>query len=244
MKHALFSIMLWVFCVRAGTIGLTYNDAALRLATQPSTKVQTPAAPVFQTQPALERKSVGTALLLSLLVPGAGEYYAGEKGQAQFFFGVEIAAWAAWLFNGAYYQSLRADYQAYAATHAALGPAGKDDQFWIDIGKFDDVYAFNDKRLQDRQPERVYDPVAYNWQWDSRDNRFTYDRRRLNAAAIKDRQLIYTTAIILNHLVSAINGMRLVRRFNARLASGTSYQFFTGRPASGDGVTLGLMARF
>ncbi|HED11644.1 MAG TPA: hypothetical protein ENJ10_13210 [Caldithrix abyssi] len=190
-------------------------------------------------------KSTGVALLLSLVLPGAGEYYAGETGQAQFFLGVEIAAWGALLFNNSYYNSLRSDYQAYAGVHAGVkGSGDKDDQFWIDIGKFDDVYAFNEKRLQDRRPERLYDPEQTVWQWDATDNRLTYDLKRLKASAIKDRRLIYASAILLNHLVSAVNSIRLTRRHNNRLARGAEYRFFVDTPGSAPAVTLGLMARF
>lgn len=37
----------------------------------------------------------GKALLLSAIVPGAGEYYSGHKLRAAAFFAVEVAAWAA-----------------------------------------------------------------------------------------------------------------------------------------------------
>ncbi|MDP8228184.1 MAG: DUF5683 domain-containing protein [Candidatus Electryoneaceae bacterium] len=37
----------------------------------------------------------GKALLLSAIIPGAGEYYAGSKWRAALFFGIEVAAWTA-----------------------------------------------------------------------------------------------------------------------------------------------------
>ncbi len=189
-------------------------------------------------------KSVGTALMLSLLLPGTGEYYAGETTQARFFWGVEIAAWGALLFNNSYYNSLRSDYQAWAGVHAGVSASGKDDQYWIDIGKFDDIYAFNEKRLQDRRPERLYDPARYAWQWDTRDNRLTYDLKRLKASAIKDRRLIYASVILLNHLVSAVNSIRLVRAQNNRLTRRVDYRLFVDSPGNAPSVTLGLVARF
>ncbi len=243
-----------LFFVLYGLVGLlfaqssllNYNDDAFRMlnnsALDTFSAVEIALTVADEIVP--EKKSVGKALLLSLLLPGAGEYYAGETGQARLFFGLEAAAWAAWLFNRSYYYSLRKDYRAYAATHAALGDGVKDDQFWIDIGKFDDVYAFNEKRLQDRRPDRLYDPDELGWQWDDHENRLTYDRHRLRATGIKDRQIIFASAIVLNHLVSAVNGLRLVKRYNARLARGGGYRFYVHAPATGDGLTLGLTARF
>lgn len=41
-------------------------------------------------------KSPGKAFFLSLLVPGAGEYYAGKRKHAAVFFGLEALGWALW----------------------------------------------------------------------------------------------------------------------------------------------------
>ncbi len=242
--HILVSILfLWTVAGTAQPLALHYSN--LNLLAGDSLAKEGPAPGSAPSVNSAEgTKSTGMALLLSLVLPGAGEYYAGETTQARFFLGVEIAAWGALLFNNSYYNSLRSDYQAYAGVHAGVQTSGKDDQFWIDIGKFDDVYAFNEKRLQDRRVERLYDPRENGWQWDATDNRLTYDLKRLKASAIKDRRLIYASAIVLNHLVSAVNSIRLTRRHNSRLARGTEYRLFVDTPGSAPAVTLGLMARF
>ncbi len=241
IHHLIIAMLLTAAMGTAQPLTLHYSN--LNLMTGDSA-VGERASSLLQAGGVAGTKSTGTALLLSLVLPGAGEYYAGETTQARFFLGVEIAAWGALLFNNSYYNSLRSDYEAYAGVHAGVVTSGKDDQFWIDIGKFDDVYAFNEKRLQDRRVERLYDPQQNRWQWDTRDNRLTYDLKRLKASAIKDRRLIYASAILLNHLVSAVNSIRLTRQHNNRLARKAVYRLYVDTPGSAPAVTLGLRARF
>ena len=49
--------------------------------------------PEVQHRPA---KSPGKAFVLSLVVPGAGQYYAGNRKRAAVFFGLEVLGWALW----------------------------------------------------------------------------------------------------------------------------------------------------
>ncbi|MCB0282467.1 MAG: hypothetical protein H6627_10080 [Calditrichae bacterium] len=167
------------------------------------------------------RKSVGKALLYSLILPGAGEFYVGDASYGKFFLGMEIIVWGSYLFNQHQYSSLKGDYKAYASLHADVSKAGKDAQYWINIGKFDDIYNYNEQRRRDRRVDDIYEEVSGSkyWNWDSRDNRFTYDAKRLKAVSIKNREVYFVTGILVNHLVSAINAVRLARKHNRNLAS-------------------------
>lgn len=75
--------------------GLSYNYDAYRLSRQMMSSGQTPEepAPAGSITDEFEKKSPGKALLLSAIIPGAGEYYAGSKLKAALFFSLEIAAW-------------------------------------------------------------------------------------------------------------------------------------------------------
>jgi hypothetical protein len=171
------------------------------------------------------KKSVAKALFLSLILPGAGEYYVGETGYTKFFLGMEILGWSSIVFNRHYYSSLQKDYMAYARLHAGIDKKNKDDQYWIDVGKHDDIYSYNSTRVNQRRIEELYDENKNNyWQWDSRKNRYTYDAKRLNSVSIKDREIYMTIGILVNHLVSAVNAVRLARRHNKNLAQ-SSFQY-------------------
>lgn len=173
----------------------------------------------FQQIDSPDKKSVGKAMLFSLLIPGAGEYYVGETFYAKLFLGIEILGWSSIFFNRYYYNSMRKDYMAFATLHAGVNKKNKDDQFWIDIGKYDDIYSYNNKRVNQRRINELYDLNGVNyWRWDSFDNRYTYDLKRLKSVSIKNREIFITVGIVVNHLVSAINAVRLARRHNKNLA--------------------------
>ena len=68
-----------------------------------------------------ERKSPGKALMLSAIMPGAGELYAGSPLKAILFFGIEVGSWA----GVAIYQADGKDkedlFEKYADTHWSKG---------------------------------------------------------------------------------------------------------------------------
>lgn len=65
-----------------------------------------------------KKKSVGLGVLLSALIPGAGEFYGGNYLKAGIFFGVEILAWATFAYFESKGNKKEEEYQAYA------------DQYW------------------------------------------------------------------------------------------------------------------
>ena len=69
------------------TVPLKLTDFGLTGAGKPSFQANDNPASVA------ENLNPGTALLLSAILPGAGELYAGSKLKAGIFFAVEVAAW-------------------------------------------------------------------------------------------------------------------------------------------------------
>lgn len=180
-----------------------------------------------------EPQSVGKAFLLSLLVPGTGEYMNGHKGYGRFFFGAELLLWGSVIANREYVDILRDEYRAFAVEHAGLSPSGKDPDFWNNIGKYDDLYSYNEQRRRERNINAIYPETgAYFWSWDSRSNRFVYDGRRISSNEIANRDTYFYAAIVLNHLVSGINAMRLARKHNRSLSyapGGWNLRFYAVR---------------
>ena len=152
-------------------------------------------------------------ILLSLLLPGAGEWFIGNKGYAKFFLGTDIVLWLGYLGTQSYINVLENDYQTYAAVHASVDTRNKKNQFWIDIGSHQDIFTFNENRRTERNLEATYPEEKENfWQWDSKDNRLFYNQYRFRQHDWKRRLNIVIGGLILNRIVSAVDVIRLIRK--------------------------------
>lgn len=163
----------------------------------------------FQDATLPEKKSVGLAALYSLLVPGMGELYAGGFDSGKYFLAAEGALWLTYAAFDIYGNSLRDDARAFAQAHSGANVSGKNDQYFVDLGNFLNVEAYNDKKLRDRDAEKVYDPaLGYGWQWDSEASRATFRDRRVASENMYNNRKFVVTAVLINHVASAINAAR------------------------------------
>ena len=157
--------------------------------------------PHFKSDGAIQKKSPGKAFFFSLILPGSGQFYVGEKQYAVGFFSSEILFLLGLFANEAYTNHLVDEYKTYAVQHAAVQRSGKDIDYWAHIAKYDDIYAYNEQRQRERYFDNVYeDNQANYWMWDAHENRITYDENRLHANAVAARVVYYQAAIMLNHI--------------------------------------------
>ena len=165
-----------------------------------------------------EKKSVTKAFFYSLLVPGLGEAYVSRYEYTRIFLSLEILGWGFFAANRINVASREQDYQNFAVQHAGIDRKGKDDQYWIDIGKYNNIFLFNERRRRERNLDALYEEDAINyWRWDSYANRLNYDEQRIESREIERQDVFIVGAIVLNHLVSAINALRLVKAYNKNI---------------------------
>lgn len=190
------------------------------------------------------------ALALSLVLPGAGEYYSGSKKSAAVFFGAECALWAAFGGFRGYAGSRLQDCRLYSAGHAGADPWGRGRDFLVAMENFMTLADYNEAKLRQRDLAALYpEGGAYEWRWDSDASRRRFERMRISSDRA-DRAALFTAGgIALNHIVSGINAMRVARRAEAaaskRVTSPTAADWrlsFAGLPDGGGFV--GLAMRF
>jgi len=168
-----------------------------------------------------EKKSVGKAFFYSLLLPGLGEAYVGNTNYTKIFLSLEVIGWGFLLGNYQHVSWLERDYKNFAYQHANVTKSSKDGQYWIDIGKYDNIYDYNEQKRRDRDVIAIYDEnESYYWQWDSHTHRLNYDGRRIHSRELENDDVYYLGAIVLNHIVSAINALRLAKAYNRNLNDG------------------------
>ncbi|MDZ7288686.1 MAG: hypothetical protein ONB44_03490 [candidate division KSB1 bacterium] len=149
--------------------------------------------------------TIGGAFIRSLVIPGWGQRRAGAKTAARNFFVAEVILWSGFTAFEVYGNWVKSDYKLFASTHAGAAVAGKDDQFFVDMGNFISVDEFNQNRLRRRDVEGLYDPVKYFWRWDSDANRQRFFNMRKRSDKYFSRAELIVAGVIANHLISGIH---------------------------------------
>jgi hypothetical protein len=198
-----------------------------------------------------QKKSVFLAALFSLILPGAGEYYAEGYSRGKYFTIAETGLWMTYAGFQIYGNHERNDAREYAAQKAGFVGSGKDDDYFVNIGNFDNIYQYNEKKLQDRTIDLLYDPSGGDfWQWSS-----TADRLRYRGLRISSDNTIYNSrfiiaVVIVNHIASAISAGKAAADYNKALRSTTGsiqwrfYPQLVSTSGVPDGIALGIETRF
>ncbi len=164
--------------------------------------------------------SLKKGLLLSILVPGTGEYYAGARTKGQVFMGVEAAIWGGFIAYRVWGGWKTDDYKRIASAHASVDNNGKDDTFYDMVGFYENRDEYNQiGRLF--YPDRPYYPDndSYYWQWDSESQRTQYKQIKEDAKTAFRNSTFMLGLALANRVVSAIDTYRTIKSANRKLNS-------------------------
>jgi hypothetical protein len=171
-----------------------------------------------------QKKSVTRAVLYSLLLPGTGEWYAGNSSTAKYLFGGEVTLWLSLYGFHSYGTWLRNDARSFAEVYAGIDWAGKDDKFFVNVGNFTSREEYNEKKMRDRDVGALYLDSSYDWNWESEELRAEYRDLRVRSDQMFNAIKFVGTAIVANHIVSAIIAGNSASRYNERLGQ-TDWSF-------------------
>lgn len=160
------------------------------------------------------RKSVPLAVALSLVIPGMGELYVGNYKMGRYLTGSEAALWITYVSMNFYGQWVRDDARLFASEKAGIDLRGKSGKYFVDIGNYSDIYQYNERKLQERKEDQIYDPFSYYWKWENDSDRMRYKNLRIKSDEIINSSQFIIAAIIANHIISAVNAGRLAIKFN------------------------------
>jgi TM2 domain-containing membrane protein YozV len=163
-------------------------------------------------------KSVSKAAFLSLLLPGAGEIYAGAQTKGKIFISVEASFWAGFFGFRTYGGWLKRDYKVYAASHAKVNLAGKPDDFFDNLAFYDNRDMYNQFALLYHRGEAKPYPEDdfWNWEWDSPKSK-SYFRDLKNRSKAAYRKALYVVGLsLVNRVVSVVDAMKAVRSYNRK----------------------------
>jgi hypothetical protein len=158
-------------------------------------------------------KSHTRAFLLSLLVPGFGQYYAQSPGYAKLFLSIELAIWGGYYYNTTMMNISRDDYLGYAALHAGVNPSGSGSSYLNAVGSYPSSYVYNSRQLQ-----KSFHPILYtgekSWNWESERHRATFKVLRERELDYENNKKFCVAGIIVNHFLSAIHASKQVQGKN------------------------------
>lgn len=173
------------------------------------------------------KKSLKKAFFLSLLIPGAGEYYAGAKSQAKVFLGTEALIWSFAGISKFRGEMWKRDYRNYAAQHAGANPDRTEDIYYQNVYEYSSSYWYNEDIWAEARMIYPDDPAAQetyvsgllygpadSWTWTSRDDWYSYRELRVKSQESLHRISYSFGAALVNRLLSSVNAARLAKRYN------------------------------
>jgi hypothetical protein len=189
------------------------------------------------------QKSPGVALLLSLVLPGAGHFYADRMDVGQYFLASEATLWLGLVGINQYGNYLKNDARTFAYVHASFTKEGKDDDFFLNISNFDNIYQYNNDKLARGEYNRLYDVNSFFWSWDNSSNREQYNQQRKKSERVYNGRVIFAAGLIVNRLLSAISAF-VVTQTSLKNNLSLNSEFLTTPRQKLDGLRLNFSLKF
>ncbi len=160
------------------------------------------------------------ATLLSAVLPGAGQWYNGDRNKAYWMGGIEVGIWGAFLVFDHQGDSWKDSATDYAGIYA--GTEGEhNDAYWITVGSFSDSDRYDDSRRREARAlqEPYPDPTsaADSWQWVNDQRRQEFWRLWGDAHDSYDRRDYMYIAALINRVVSMVDAALGVDRVDGSL---------------------------
>jgi hypothetical protein len=161
-----------------------------------------PALPQAETAPA--RKSLFVAIAGSLLVPGLGEWYAGNfEESGRYSLAAEGTLWVTFAAMRLHGTWVRNDARAFGTHMAGISFAGKDADFEVNVGNFMTVDEYNQAKLRNREYDKLYTGPAFSWTWLSDAERQRFKDERIRSDRIFQSAKFVIAGLVVNRVISA-----------------------------------------
>ncbi|MFA6472481.1 MAG: hypothetical protein WCU00_10610 [Candidatus Latescibacterota bacterium] len=161
------------------------------------------------------------AFLLSFILPGLGEFYAGSPGYGKLYIAAELAIWGGYYYNTTMKHSRRQDYLLQGVLHAGADPSATGTSYLNAVGSYSSSFDYNQAQLQMKDAPVLY-TGSRGWKWDSEAERdqFKYLRER---ELDYDNNIKYCIAgAVLNHFLSGLHASKLIRQSSKDMSLGVT----------------------
>tara|TARA_B100000029_G_scaffold94680_1_gene84881 strand:+ start:373 stop:990 length:618 start_codon:yes stop_codon:yes gene_type:complete len=151
-------------------------------------------------------------MVKSAILPGWGEAAKKNTQRSRLFFLTETVLWTATMSAYTFSAHQAKQYKSFAVAHAGIDARGKERQYWVDIGNYQDLTSHNDEHLRFRDIEALYPQgEGWEWEWDSKQNRDDFEAMRIRSDRFAHAGKFLIGGIVMNHIISAIDALYLTR---------------------------------
>jgi len=158
-----------------------------------------------------ERINHVRAFLLSLALPGLGQYYVGSPGSAKIFIASELALWSGYYYTIRIEDSYRHDYIMHAANHAGVNSTNLGASYLNALGSFDSSFEYNHYQYQTRDNPTLY-TGDLAWEWDDGRERSRFKKLRERELDYENYSKYCVAGVILNHFLSGLNASQIAKK--------------------------------
>lgn len=156
--------------------------------------------------------------LYSAILPGAGEYYAGNRSKARYFFAIEAIGWAGYIGYHFYSNMKKDDLIDFAATNANANLDGKDNDFLDLVGFYSSIDEYNKfGRVFDVERPYLDDTEEFHWKWQSDQDQAVYRHLKNRSREADRRSEFMLGLIVVNRVISIIDAIRVAKKSNRKL---------------------------
>lgn len=148
--------------------------------------------------------------LLSAVLPGAGQFYNGQKSKAYVMVGVEAAIWTAYFVFDAQGDSRMESARQWAGIYAGT-KGDHQNSYWQNVGHYMDSDAYNESRLREARALRESPTGLITsgdaWQWVNEDRKDGYSKLRADGNSAYDRRDFMILFAVVNRAVSVVDAV-------------------------------------
>jgi hypothetical protein len=159
------------------------------------------------------KKSIGLAIIYSILLPGMGELYAGNFNAGRFFTIAEATLWGTYIGMSTYSGWQKNRYHSFAASNGGVNVAGKNDDYYATIGVYTDINEYNDDMARNGEFNKMFNTEQDYWKWSGSDRK-TYRAMWTAGEQWHNNLRFVIGGLVLNRVVSAINAARIAAAYN------------------------------
>ncbi len=200
----------------------------------------------INTSTAATKKSPALAMLLSVILPGAGHYYIGRMDVGKYFFGADVASWLGYLSLNTYGNDVNDDAVTYSVQHAKVANTGnKNDDYFANVGNYNNVYEYNNQQLLTGQYGSLYNVNDYYWDWDNINNRNIYEAQRKSSERILNTRIVFGSLLIANRIIAGISAYLLTNKDTSKKTSlNIEPELLYKKDLTFDGLKINLSRNF